>query len=486
MSQVRVRFAPSPTGYLHVGGARTALYNWFFARQQEGVFILRVEDTDVDRSKPELVTAILESLEWLGLLWDEGPYHQSERLARYRQIAADLERSGHAYPCFCTTEQLEAKRAKAESERRAWKYQGTCRDLPDAERTRLRSEGRQCALRFRVPEDEETYFDDLVFGRTGVENRDLEDFVLLRSDGNPTYHLGVVADDLDMQVTHVIRGADHLSNTPKQILMYRALGASVPSFAHLPLILGPDKQRLSKRHGATSVAAYRGQGILPEALRNFLALLGWTPPPQADGQQKEVLPLEDMVRSFRLQDVSRSNAVFDLEKLAWMNSEYLRHLPLERLLLLVEQELKKAGIWNEDFRIHQRERFEASVRLLQTRARSLKDFADSGRAFFTDDFHYDPEAVKKFWKDSALPELLQDLAHRLSKLECFELRSTENCLRAFAEERGVKPGVLINASRVVLTGQAVAPGLFEVMSVLGRESVVARLLRAASYLRGGS
>jgi glutamyl-tRNA synthetase len=484
MSNVRVRFAPSPTGYLHVGGARTALYNWLFARQQGGVLILRVEDTDADRSRPELVTTILESLEWLGLHWDEGPYHQSQRLARYQQIAVDLERSGRAYPCFCTAEELQAKRAKAESERRAWKYEGTCRNLSGAECSRLRSEGRPCALRFGVPESGETVFNDLVFGPTGVSNKDLEDFVLLRSDGNPTYHLGVVADDLDMRISHVIRGADHLSNTPKQLLMYQALGANVPAFAHLPLILGPDKQRLSKRHGATAVGAYREQGILPEALRNFLALLGWTPPPQSDGQQREVLPLEEMVRTFRLEAVSKSNAVFDLEKLAWMNSEYLRHLPSERLLPLVERELKTAGLWSETFASREREGFELSVHLLQTRARSLKDFAGSGRAFFTDEFDYDPEAMKKFWMDPGLPQHLDDLAERLSRLNPFDLQTTEQCLRGMAEERGIKAGVLTNASRVALTGQAVAPGLFEVMAVLGRDRVVARLLRAASYLWG--
>ena len=483
MSDVRVRFAPSPTGYLHVGGARTALYNWLFARHQGGVFILRIEDTDVDRSKPELVTAILESLEWLGLKWDEGPYRQSERLDRYREMAAELERRGHAYPCFCAAEELQARRARAEAERRAWKYDGACRKLSGSESQRLRAEGRPGALRFRVPETGETSFDDRVFGRVTVEHRDLEDFVLLRSDGDPTYHLGVVADDIDMRVTHVIRGADHLSNTPKQILMYQALGASPPAFAHLPLILGPDRQRLSKRHGATSVGAYREQGVLPEALLNFLALLGWTPPKAPGGEEaKEILPLEEMTRAFTLEAVSKSNAVFDLDKLAWMNSEYLRHLPAERLLPLVEAELKSAGLWRDGASPDERRRFEACARLLQSRARSFKDFSASGRAFFTDDFDYDPEAVKKFWKDPALTEYLKALAERLARVEPFDLQETEKCLRAFAEERGVKASLLINATRVALTGQAVAPGLFEVMVALGRDRVVARLRRAAVKL----
>jgi len=485
MSNIRVRFAPSPTGYLHVGGARTALYNWLFARHHGGVFILRIEDTDVDRSKPELTTAILDSMKWLGLNWDEGPYHQSERLERYRQMAAELERQGHAYPCFCTPEELQARRARAEAERRPWKYDGTCRNLTDAERQRRRAESQPHALRFRVPDTGQTRFEDRVFGPIEVEHQDLEDFVLLRSDGHPTYHLGVVADDLDMRVTHVIRGADHLSNTPKQILMYRALGAPEPVFAHLPLILGPDKQRLSKRHGATAVGAYREQGVLPEALVNFLVLLGWTPP-----GQKEIVLLEDMVREFELEAVSKSNAVFDLEKLAWMNSEYLRHLAAERLLPLVEEELGKTGFRIQDsgFRnfAEEGERFKRSILLVQSRARTLKDFSGAFRAFFTDEFEYEPEAQKKFWKDAALAELLETLGERLARTEPFDLQETEKALRALAGEKNVKAGLLINATRVALTGQGVAPGLFDVMAVLGRERVTSRLHRAAQYLRAGA
>jgi glutamyl-tRNA synthetase len=499
MANVRVRFAPSPTGYLHVGGARTALYNWLYARHHGGVFILRIEDTDVDRSKPELTTAILESLQWLGLDWDEGPIRQSERLARYRAMAAELERRGHAYPCFCTPEELHAKRTQAEATRRPWKYDGACRSLPESDRQQRRAAGRPHAIRFRVPEAGRTSFEDQVFGHIEYENHEIEDFVLLRSDGHPTYHLGVVADDLDLRVTHVIRGADHISNTPKQILMYRALGAPEPVFAHLPLILGPDRQRLSKRHGATSVAAYREQGILPEALVNFLALLGWTPP-----GQKEIVPLSEMVGGFELAAVSKSNAVFDLEKLAWMNSEYLRHLPVDRLLPLVEEELRKAGIWDQKSEVgsqksevadrqshitnrqsEEGERFKRAVVLLQSRARTLKDFSGPFRAFFTDEFDYDAEARKKFWKDASLPELLGTLAERLASVEPFELEGTEKCLRALAEEKGVKAGLLINAARVALTGQAVAPGLFEVMVALGRERVASRLHRAAAYLRSG-
>lgn len=478
MEPIRVRFAPSPTGYLHVGGARTALYNWLFARRECGVFVLRIEDTDMDRSRPELARAILDSLEWLGLHWDEGPYFQSQRLDRYRAVAAQLEARRAAYPCFCSAEELQQRREAAAAEHRAWKYDGRCRNLSEAERARRRAEGCASALRFRVPESGATSFDDRVFGPISVAHSDLEDFVLLRSDGNPTYHLSVVVDDLDMKITHVIRGADHISNTPKQILLFQALGAAIPVFAHLPLILGPDRQRLSKRHGSTSVGAYRDQGILPEALVNFLALLGWTPP-----GQKDLLTLEEMVEMFSIEAVSKSNAVFDTEKLAWMNSEHLRHLPLARLLPLVRTELESAGIWQASFADKDREKFEKSVALLQSRARSLKDFSGSGRAFFTEDFEFDPEAVRKFWKDPALADLLETLAQQLKKLSPFDLESTEKCLRSLAEEKGVKAGVLINGARVALTGQAVAPGLFEVMTTLGQQTVVQRLHRAVRFLR---
>ncbi|HEV2378332.1 MAG TPA: glutamate--tRNA ligase [Terriglobia bacterium] len=481
MAQVRVRFAPSPTGYLHVGGARTALYNWLFARQQGGVLILRIEDTDPDRSKPELEAVILESLNWLGLSWDEGPFRQSERLDRYGEMAAELERRGAAYRCFCAPETPQEEGGATEAEDRPSKHDCRCRSLDESDRERLRAGDRSSALRFRVPEEGTTAFEDRVFGRIEFVNREIEDYVLLRSDGQPTYHLGVVADDLDMRVTDVIRGADHIPNTPKQLLIYQALGVQPPRFAHLPLILGPDKQRLSKRHGATSVGAYRDQGILPEALVNFLALLGWAPPAKS-GEAREILTLQEMLDEFRLEDVSRSNAVFDLDKLAWMNAEYLRKVAPERLMPLVEGELRNSGLWSDQL-ASERERFEASVRLLQSRARTLKDFSGTGRAFFSDEFPYDLEAVRKFWRDPTLAGLLEALAQFLSQVEPFDLEGTERSLRSLAEEKAIKAGLLINAARVALTGQAVAPSLFEVMVVLGRDRVVNRLKQASAFLQ---
>src|SRR6201996_251201 len=307
----RGRFAPSPTGYLHVGGARTALFNWLFARHTGGTLILRIEDTDIERSSEEMVEGILDGMRWLGLTWDEGPFFQSQRMDLYRAAVDKMLASGHAYRCFCTREELEERRQQAAAAGRTPMYDRRCAPLDAAEGLSRQQSGEPCAVRFKVPEGGSTSFDDAVVGRVSFANSELEDFVLLRSDGNPTYHLSVVADDIDMRLTHIIRGADHISNTPKQVLQYQALGAALPVFAHVPLILGPDKTRLSKRHGATSVIAYREEGIVPEAFRNFLALLGWTPKDAG----KEIFSSEELIELFSLSGIARSNAVFDNDKL---------------------------------------------------------------------------------------------------------------------------------------------------------------------------
>ncbi|MFQ5927908.1 MAG: glutamate--tRNA ligase [Terriglobia bacterium] len=481
MASVRVRFAPSPTGYLHVGGARTALFNWLFARQHGGVFILRIEDTDVDRSRPELVEAVLEGLRWLGLDWDEGPYRQSARLASYRELGERLLASGHAYRCYCTPAELEARRAAAEKAGRAWKYDGRCRPAEPfgaagGGAAPAASGQRPAAVRFRVPAEGETAFDDLVYGRVSFAHSELEDFVLLRSDALPTYHLGVVADDLEMRITHVIRGADHLANTPKQILLYQALGAPQPLFAHVPLILGPDRTRLSKRHGATSVTSYRDAGFLPEAFRNFLALLGWSP-----GDDTELMRTEELIRRFRLEQVSRTNAVFDRDKLEWFNAAYLRGEPLEKILPQVAASLRRQGLWREAWAGAERDWFARAVELLRPRARLLNDFATWARAFFSDQFDYDPAAVKKFLQDERLPELLTQLAVALAGLREWTHDTAEAALRGLAAKAGVKAALLINATRVALTGQRVAPPLFETMVVLGQQRVVQRLRRLVNH-----
>src|SRR6266567_7912985 len=319
---VRVRFAPSPTGYLHVGGARTVLFNWLFARHFDGTLVLRIEDTDLERSTPEMVEGILQGMQWLGLSWDEGPYYQTQRVELYRAAAAWLIESGAAYHCFCSKAELEQRRAKAAAEGRPPRYEGTCRKIDRAEASRRKNAGEAAAVRFAVPETGSTSFDDAVFGKVEFANTEIEDFVLLRSDASPTYHLSVVADDIDLRISHIIRGADHISNTPKQVLLYQALGAPLPVFAHVPLILGPDKTRLSKRHGATSVIAYREEGIVPEAFRNFLALLGWTAPESgSDGASTEILGDQQLIQLFDLNGISHSNAVFDRAKLDWFNTE---------------------------------------------------------------------------------------------------------------------------------------------------------------------
>ncbi len=470
MPGVRVRFAPSPTGSLHVGGARTALFNWLFARGRGGRFILRIEDTDRERSSPEMVEDILGALRWLGLDWDEGPFLQSERLDRYRQVADQLLSANQAYRCFCSTAELGAKRQAASTSKKAWKYDGTCRELPPDQVRERRSRGLPSVVRFKGPHDGEVVFEDRIFGRIAHRTEQIEDFVLVRSDGMPTYHLGVVLDDLDMKISHVIRGADHISNTPKQILLYRALQRPVPEFAHLPLILGPDRTRLSKRHGATAVTTYRDQGYLPSPFCNFLALLGWSPK-----SETECLSTDELIRQFSLTGVNKSNAVFDLEKMAWFNSQYLRNAPAERLFRLIRAELEKEGIWKEELGSSDRAWMLTVVDLLKKRVRMVSDFATQGRAFFADDFEIEVKARRKFLKDKALPLLMPDLAARLGSLPVFGLEETESALRTFAAENGVKAGLLINAARALLTGKAVAPGIFEVMVALGRERTVARL-----------
>ena len=468
--QVRVRFAPSPTGYLHVGGARTALFNWLFARRYGGRFILRIEDTDFARSSDEMVDGILRGMRWLGLTWDEGPFYQSRRLDRYREIAAQLLDSGSAYRCFCAVE--DGRKAYAENAAAA---EHECAAISAEVSERRAASGEPFAIRFRVPPGR-TSFTDRVMGKIEVENSILEDFVLLRSDGVPTYHMSVVADDMDMEITHVIRGADHISNTPKQILLYRASGRPVPEFAHLPLILGPDKQRLSKRHGATSVMAYADAGYQPEAFFNFLSLLGWSP-----GDDREIFTRDELTSIFSLAGVGKANAVFGLDKLDWFNSRYLRNLPIDKLRDLAVAELKVSGAWSDTTDIPAS--MDAALELVRPRVNKTGDFSGNFRAFFTDDFSYDSGAAAKFLSDPKLMELVLDLLEKYSSSE-FTLQSTEADLRVIAETGGVKAGLLINALRVALTGQGVAPGLFEVMQVLGRERVLERMIRLCGFLKG--
>jgi glutamyl-tRNA synthetase len=480
-STPRVRFAPSPTGYLHVGGARTALFNWLFARHERGTFILRLEDTDVERNRPELVEGILDSLRWLGLSWDEGPFFQSQRLEMYRAAAARILAAGAAYPCYCKPSVYGGADASPHpgdegdfEDDRAQRTVCPCRFLTMAERAERKTQGVSHAIRFAVPRSGTTKFEDVVFGAREIQNEEIEDFVLLRSTGLPTYQLSVVVDDIDMSITHVIRGADHLSNTPKQALLYQALAAAPPVFAHVPLILGPDRTRLSKRHGATSVGSYREEGFLAEAFRNFLALLGWSA-----GDDSQYLRTAELVERFALSGVSRTNAVFDRDKLEWFNTQYLQKPPVEELLPLVEEELLSTGLWQEEWSSGSgRDWLARAVDLIRPRTRVLPDFSGWARGFFTDRFEYDPLAREKFWKDERLPNLLSKLADALEALPDWNHDACEHALRALAESAGVKAGLLINATRVAILGRAVAPPLFDSMLVIGRAPVIERLRRA--------
>jgi glutamyl-tRNA synthetase len=481
-----------------VGGARTALFNWLFARRTGGTFILRVEDTDVERNRPELVDGILHSLRWLGLDWDEGPVFQSQRLAMYRAAADQLLAGGHAYLCYCAPEKyaggdaapVEEAEGDDADKKPVKKGRCGCRKLSHSERhaaaEQAQAQGYQPAVRFRVPESGATRFEDAVFGSRAVKNEEMEDFVILRSpraaSGQtlplPTYQLGCVVDDVDMRITHVVRGADHLSNTPKQVLIYEALGQPAPVFAHVPLILGPDRTRLSKRHGATSVGSYEQEGFLPEAFRNFLALLGWSA-----GDDTEALRTPELLQRFSLDGVSRTNAVFDRAKLEWFNTHYLQTLPIEELLPYVAGALHAAGIYREEWSAGTgREWFARTVDLLRSRTRLIPDFANWGRGFFSDDFSYDPAAVGKFWKDPVLPGLLAKLAEALDGLAEWNHDACDKALRDVAAMEKVKAGLLINAARVAMVGQAVAPPLFDSMVAIGKERVVSRIRRAIQAL----
>jgi glutamyl-tRNA synthetase len=478
---VRVRFAPSPTGYLHVGGARTALFNWLFARKNNGTMILRIEDTDAERNKPELVEGIVDGLKWLGVNWDEGPFYQSQRTQLYRDAAKKLLANGSAFLCHCPPERYVGGDHAEEGAEKAQVRRVVrcrCRDgKPSSPDTKP-------AIRFKVPTGGTTKFYDAVFGESEFSNDEIEDFVLLRSGkegeefGQAMYQMSVVVDDIDMRITHVIRGADHISNTPKQVLLYRALDIEPPVFAHVPLILGADKKRLSKRHGATDVNMYRREGFLPEAFRNFLALLGWAP-----GGDEEYLPTKDLLDKFSLEGVSRTNGVFDRAKLEWFNTQYLQKLPIEALLPEVAQQLKQDALWKEEWATSEgHEWFSRTVDLLRPRVRLLPDFSSWSRAFFTDDFTRDPAAKAKFWKDEKVPALLKNLADTLAALPEWNHDACDHASRKVAEEGGVKAGLLINATRVAIVGQAVAPPLFDTMVVLGQERVVRRLREALREL----
>jgi len=457
---VRVRFAPSPTGYLHIGGARTALFNWLLARQKEGSLILRIEDTDAKRSEEAMVKGILEGLEWLGLEWDEGPYFQSERKENYLKAVERLLREGKAY--------------------RDSSASGVDNGTQNA--TDSGSDG-SFAVRFQVPAGERVCFEDLVFGRIEVETDQLEDFVILRSDESPTYHLAVVVDDSDMRISHVIRGADHLTNTVKHVLLYEALEKDRPVFCHLPLILGTDKKRLSKRHGATSVMDYSRNGFLPAAVRNYLALLGWSP-----GGDAEILSEQELISRFDISRINKANAIFDPAKLSWMNKRYLSSCAPDQLEPMVRGQLEEAGLWNPEWAEEERHWFLGVIDLLKSRVEDLNDFPVYGKPFFSDDFEYEDDAVEKYLKldsvdtEKRMRRALLELRDEYEQLPSFDLEQTENVLRVLAEKHQLKTGSFIGAVRVAATGRSKAPGIFDVLVALGRERTLERLDRLIQFM----
>ena len=488
----RVRFAPSPTGYLHVGGARTALFNWLYAKRHGGAFVLRIEDTDVERSSADMVTGSLDGLSWLGLSWDEGPevggphapYFQSERVSQYRVAAQRLVAEGSAYYCYCSPERLRDERDRAEKQGQAWRYDRACLSLPPERIAELEATGCARAIRFKVPEGA-TAFDDAVHGRIEFDGSAIEDFVIQRSDGHPTYHLSVVVDDVDMRITHVIRGDDHISNTPKHVLLFRGLGAPVPTFAHVPLILGADKKRLSKRHGATSVTEYRRQGYLPEAMVNFLALLGWSP-----GDDRELMSADEMAQRFALDGISGGNAVFDTAKLDWMNGQYIAMMPAAALAAAATPFLVDAGLWPpaedvEDPASPKRSEGGWLMRLLELlrpRAKRLTDFPAQARPFLVDSVEYESEAVSKHLTGPEVPAHVRALVDALRAIDPFDEPQVESAVRGTAERRGVKAGTLIHIVRVGLTGRTASPGLFEMIVLLGRKRTLTRLAQLLTFL----
>jgi glutamyl-tRNA synthetase len=485
MNPPRVRFAPSPTGYLHVGGARTALFNWLFARRYGGTFILRIEDTDTERSSDEMVAGILESMRWLGLEWDEGPgvggphapYFQTQRFERHKAVAHQLLAAGLAYKCYCSPDSLKEKREAAEKVGGGWKYDRTCLHRSEGEQRRLEAAGVQPAIRFEVPAGK-TVYTDHVRGHIEVDHEQIEDFVILRSNGLPIYHLSVVADDVDMGITHVIRGDDHISNTPKHILLWQALGETPPEFAHVPLILGTDKKKLSKRHGITSVTEYERIGYLSDAMVNFLALLGWSP-----GGDREVMSRAELTAAFSLDGISGGAAVFDTEKLDWFNTQYLAQLTSDDLVRYVKPLLHAAGLWSDEYDNERREWLERMLRLVLPRVRRLPDFVDQARPFLTATVDYDTEAVRKHLTTADLDDHIEALIIAMeADTQTFDEASIERALRSVAEARRIKAAPLIHAARIAATGKAVSPGIFEVLALLGKPRTLSRLRTLVRYL----
>ena len=461
---VRVRFAPSPTGHLHIGGARTALFNYLYAKHNKGTFILRIEDTDRTRSTEEYIDAIIEGMKWLDLDWDEGPYRQTDRFDVYRRYTEKLLNEGKAYYCYCLPEELEQRRQEALVQGKSPKYDGRCRNLQDP------IPGKNPAVRFRMPQEGETAVNDLIKGKTVFDNAYLDDLIIMRSDGTPTYNFTVVVDDVDMNITHVIRGDDHLNNTPKQIHIYNALGYEVPLFAHLPMILGADKTRLSKRHGAVSVMAYKEMGYLPDALVNYLVRLGWS-----YGDQ-EIFTRDELIQYFSFDKVGKSAAVFNPEKLLWLNSQYIINSSAEELAEMVVPFLIKEKVISAG-QILDKEWLSKAIDTQKERSRTLIELANSLRYYISEDVEYNEKAKIKFLNEKSLPYLIE-LKDSLVSISDFSALEIEKVFTSIIEKHGIKLGNLAQPVRVAMTGKTESPGIFEVIEIAGKEKTLKRLEKA--------
>ncbi len=480
---VRVRFAPSPTGYLHIGGARTALFNWLFARHYGGTFVLRIEDTDKMRSTPEAVNAILDGMKWLGLDWDEGPgkggkygpYYQMQRLDIYKKYVHKLLATGAAYHCYCTSQELEASRKKRLADGGQAKYDRRCLNLSETERKQLEEEGRKPAIRLKMPEEQITV-DDLIKGKMEFDSRLLSDFVIVKSDGIPTYNFAVVIDDILMKISLVMRGDDHISNTPKQIVIYQALGEKLPDFAHIPMIMGPDNTRLSKRHGATSVIEYKSMGFLPEAVVNYIAHLGWS-----SGDNRELFTIDELVKNFTLDKISSHSAIFSMEKLNWFNSEYLKKMSDEEYASMLLPYLQEVHFMDNQISVEQIQWLKRVVSLMKSRIRNFRQFLEYADYFFTEDFKIE-EGAARVLEQKGVMKTLANLVDRLKKINHWTEENIEKAVREIADEMNLKGKEIIHPTRVSLSGKKVGPSLFSLMEVLGKENNVRRLNRVIKKL----
>ena len=485
MSEVRVRFAPSPTGYLHIGGARTALFNWLFAHKMGGKLILRIEDTDTERLKEDSVSQILTSLKWLGINWDEGPevggdcgpYYQSERLDIYKKYAEQLLAEGKAYYCFCTPADLEAQREKQRAAKQPFRYARTCRDLSKEEVEQRIAAGESYSVRVKIPLEGTITVHDLIHGDVTFNMDQFDDFVIVKSNGMPTYNFAVVVDDHLMGMTHVLRAEEHLSNTPKQLLIYEALGWEPPKFGHMPMILAPDRSKLSKRHGATSVEEFRSQGYLTEAIVNYLTLLGWGP-----GDERELFTLNETVDLFELEQMSKKAAIYDTKKLTWMNGQYLSELPLEKILPEAKAFFIKDGLVTEDWFTAHEEYFAKLVDVVRVRVKTLQEVADASTYFFKDITEYDAKGVAKHFKPESVAILEQCIA-AIEADDVYDLATTEAAYNKIAADNDLSLGKVIHPTRLALTGRTVSPGMFDVMVLLGKEKTLNRLHKAVEYIK---